>query len=72
MLMPLNKIAEEIGVPESEAARLAIYFGVPRRSGLYEERKFLLAHSATCAKKSSVLPSWKMPRRKNRLKVCEP
>jgi hypothetical protein len=35
MLMPLKKIAQEIGVQESEAHRLAIYAGLRRESGCY-------------------------------------
>jgi hypothetical protein len=42
MLMPLNKIAEEIGVQESEAIRLATYAGLRReRGGYYDDGQFL-------------------------------
>jgi hypothetical protein len=41
MLMPLNKIADEIGVQESEARRLAIYAGLRRERGCYHDRECL-------------------------------
>jgi hypothetical protein len=44
MLLPLNKIAETLQIDESEALNFAVYFGVPRRHGLYDEREFLLAY----------------------------
>lgn len=44
MLLPLNKIAETLQIDETEAMNFAIYFGVPRRGGLYDEREFMLAH----------------------------
>jgi hypothetical protein len=33
MLLPLNKLAEEIQIAESEARSFVIYFGVPRVAG---------------------------------------
>ncbi len=44
MLLPLNKIAETLQIDETEVLNFAIYFGVPRRGGLYDEREFMLAH----------------------------
>jgi hypothetical protein len=44
MLMPLNKIAREIGVEESEARRLAIYAGLRRESGCYDDREFFKSY----------------------------
>jgi hypothetical protein len=44
MLLPLNKIAAMLQIDESEALNFAVYFGVPRRHGLYDEREFMLAH----------------------------
>jgi len=44
MLLPLNKLAAMLQIDETEALNFAIYFGVPRRGGLYDEREFLLAH----------------------------
>jgi hypothetical protein len=44
VLLPLNKLAEEIQIAESEALNFVTYFGVRRRNGLYDEREFLLAH----------------------------
>jgi hypothetical protein len=44
MLLPLNKIAALLQIDETEALNFAVYFGVPRRHGLYDEREFMLAH----------------------------
>ena len=44
MLLPLQKIAQTLQIDETEALNFAIYFGVPRRHGLYDEREFMLAH----------------------------
>jgi hypothetical protein len=44
MLMPLNRIAAEIQIEETEAHRVAIYGNLQRRAGFYDDRDFLRAY----------------------------
>ncbi len=40
--MPLHKLAEEVRIPESEAVRIAIYFGLGRGTGgCYDDREIV-------------------------------